>query len=151
MLQADRKTGIPAFRVRPAGLACAGSLNGMTRKRRAAPVWIPLDVSAQDGRKVTLTGSAAVKLSEKITTPRALEIKDRNRRIMGRIRTIDNDHGRLTAVFHQNVLEEPVPVSGRFLLGLTHRGRHTTIALYQVQTAPAAAPSGYVGMLGEDL
>ena len=134
-----------------AGRAGAGSLDGMTRKRRTAPVWIPLDVSAQDGRKVTLTGSAAVKLSEKITTPRALEIKDRNRRIMGRIRTIENDHGRLTAVFHQNVLKEPVPVSGRFLLGLSCRGRHTAIALYQVQTAPAAAPAGYVGMLGEDL
>ena len=78
----------------PAGLGCAGSLDGMTSKRGTAPVWIPLDVSAQDGRKVTLTGSAAVKLSEKITTPRALEIKDRNRRIIGRIRTIDNDHGR---------------------------------------------------------
>lgn len=110
-----------------------------------------MEVSAQDGRKVTLTGHAAVKLSEKIITPRALEMKDLDRRIMGRIRTIDNDHGRLTAVFHLNVMEEPVAVSGRFLLGLSYRGRHTAITLYQVQVAPAAAPAGYVGMLGEDL
>ena len=123
----------------------------MKRNRRTvAPVWIPLEVSAQKGRKVILTGHALVSLTEKITAPR-LDVKGMDRRTIGSLRAIANEQGTLTAAFHRNILDEPVAnISGRFLLGLVRRGRHTAIALYQVDVAADATLSGYPGMLGED-
>ena len=109
-----------------------------------------MQVSAQEGREVVLTGHALASLTEKITAPR-LDVKGMDRRTIGRLRAIDNDQGALTAVFYLNVLDEPVAkVSGRFLLGLVRRGRHTAISLYQVDAAAKAELSGYPGMLGED-
>lgn len=121
-----------------------------SKNARRIPVWIPLDVEGQDGRKVTLSGKSLTKLTGTVITPKNLEVLDRDRNRIGRLRSIDNFDGVLQVVFYLNLFDEPVPsVSGKFLLGLSFRGRHTAVSLYE--TKPRPIPDGtYVGMLGEE-
>lgn len=110
--------------------------------------WIPVYTANQVGRRVTLTGIAKARLSDKIIARKSLDVKDLDNRPIGKIDSIRNDSGALTVVFLLN--DGASNPGGKFLLGLRRQGIHVTYAL----SAGAPRPEdetrrAYPGMLGE--
>lgn len=118
--------------------------------------WIPLYTTLQDGRKVTLAGTARTRLSNKIIVRKSVDVKNLERKPIGKFDTITNDGGALTVVFVLN--EGSVNPGGKFLLGLKREGIHVAYALAAAESRPGDELPGsedepaqaYVGMLGEE-
>jgi hypothetical protein len=105
---------------------------------------------SQEGRRVTLSGTARSRLGDKIIARTSLDVKNLQNRPIGKLDSITQDSGALTVVFVLN--DGAVNPGGKFLLGLTGRGNHLPIvlsaaALRQEDESPQAFPK----MLGEDL
>ena len=66
------------------------------------PTWIPVHMTRQDGRKVTLAGNARTRLSDKIIARKSVDVKDLQGKPIGRLDTITNDSGALTVAFVLN-------------------------------------------------
>lgn len=118
--------------------------------------WIPVYTANQVGRRVTLTGTARARLSDKIIVRKSVDVKDLQNRAIGKIDSIRNDGGSLTVVFLLN--DGASNPGGKFLLGLRRQGLHVSYALSAADPRPgdesaATYPSSraYPGMLGEQL
>lgn len=111
--------------------------------------WIPVHAASQEGRKVTLSGTARSRLSDKIIARRSLVVKNLQKHPIGKLDSITNDNGALTVVFVLN--ECAVNPGGKFLLGLKREGIHVSFALSAAALRTEdESPQAYVGMLGED-
>jgi hypothetical protein len=118
-------------------------------RKRSKVTWIPVHASQQDGRRVTLTGTARSRLSEKIIARRSTQVKNLQKHVIGELQSIKNDGGALTVQFVLN--EGAVNPGGKFLLGLHRKGLHVGFYLSAVAPGPEdGLPQAYPGMLGEE-
>ncbi|MDO5866990.1 MULTISPECIES: hypothetical protein [Paenarthrobacter] len=110
--------------------------------------WVPVHVTGQNGRKVTLSGTARSRLSDKIIARKSLVVKDLRRQPIGKLESITNDNGALTVVF---VLDEGrVNSERKFLLGLKRQGLYVSFALSAAAgRLEDESPQEWPGMLGE--
>jgi hypothetical protein len=112
--------------------------------------WIPVHAAGQNGRKVTLSGRAKSRLSDKIIARRSLDVQNLQRQPIGKLESIINDSGALRVVFVLN--DGAVNPGGKFLLGLMPQGIHVSVALRAAALRPEdESPQAFPGMLGEDL
>jgi hypothetical protein len=124
-------------------------------KKSQKLTWIPVHTTRQEGKKVTLVGNARTRLSNKIIARKSVDVRDLQRKPIGKFDTITNDNGVLTVVFVLNEgIENPL---GKFLLGLKREGIHVAYALSAAESRPDELPGtedepvqAYVGMLGEE-